>query len=250
MKNETSPILKSTLAVFVVAVFAFAVSAALSRVHAQNDDEARSEATPSSYAEFQYATITGSNNVLNVTMLPVITPNGAVFKNLTLQVNVDAAGDVTVEPGSPTVVSAPQILASAFKAGKYAGPSSINSGKNQITVTGPGVVAGGTTVWSLVSSSTPSVCTYPISGTWYVGPLSNNPLAARLKKAGITSTAYSWGVAGNGNGPGGCNPGLNWSNGSILAVSQTGNSITFSSFTSDGSFDKNYPVDQITYTLE
>ena len=250
MKNETSPILKSTLAVFVVAMLVFAVSAALTRVHAQNDDEFRSEAALTTYAEFQYATITGSNNVLNVTELPVITPKGTVYKNLTLQVSVDSTGDVTVVPGSPTVVNAPTILASSFKAGKYKGPSSVNDGKNVITVTGPGVVPGGTTVWSLVSSSDPSICTYPVSGTWYVGPLSNNPLAARLKKVGITSTAYSWGVAGNGNGPTGCNPGLNWGNGSIIGVSQTGNSITFSSFTSDTSFDKNYPVDQITYTLQ
>jgi hypothetical protein len=243
------PLLKSALALTAVAVAAFAVSAALNRgVHAQNqDDEARPEAA-ASYAQFQYATITGTNDTLNVTMLPVVTPTGTVYKNLTLQVNVDAKGDVTVAPGSPSVVNAQQILASAFKAGKYVGPSSINDGKNQITVTGPGVVPGGTTVWSLVSSSDPSVCTYPLSGTWYVGPLTNSSLAARLKKAGITSTAYSWGVAGNPSAS--CDPGLNWSGGSIIGVSQTGNSITFSSFTSDGAFDKSYPVDQITYTLQ
>ena len=254
MHAHPKSFVKSALALVAVTIAAIAVSAALSRgVHAQNqDDEARPEALPSSYAEFQYATITGSNNVLNVTMLPVVTPTGTVYKNLTLQVTADAKGDVIVAPGSPSVVNAQQILASSFKAGKYVGPSSVNDGKNQITVTGPGVVAGGTTVWSLVSSSETSVCTYPLSGTWYVGPLSNNPLAARLKKVGITSTAYSWGVAGNpglNNSPS-CNPGLNWSNGSIIGVSQTGNSITFSSFTSDGAFDKNYPVDQITYTLQ
>lgn len=249
MQSSTKPILKSGLALLAVAAFAVAVSTALNTVHAQNqDDEARPDALSSSYVQFQYATITGTNNTLNITMLPVVTTTGTTYKNLTLTVNVSAEGVVSVEPSSLKVTSAPTIMASSFKAGKYVGPSSVNDGKNIITVTGPGVVPGGTTVWSLVSSSDPSVCTYPLSGTWYVGPLSNNPLAARLKKVGITSTAYSWGVAGNPSAS--CDPGLNWSNGSIIGVSQTGNSITFASFTSDGAFDKNYPVDQITYTLE
>ena len=247
MQAISRPIVKSVIALGAVAFFALAVSTALNGVHAQDQEEDEAAAL-TAYAQFQYATITGSTNILNVTMLPVVTAKGTIYKNLTLKVNVDANGDVTFE--APSIVNAKQILASSFKSGKYAGPSSVNDGKNQITVTGPGVVAGGTTVWSAVSSSDPSVCSNPVSGTWYVGPIANNPLAARLKKAGITSTAYSWGVAGNPNGPGGCNPGLNWSNGSILGVSQTGNSITFSSFTSDASFDKNYPVDQITYTLK
>jgi hypothetical protein len=251
MQVSPNPILKSGLALAAVAAVAIAISTALSGVHAQNQEpEFQSEALPSAYAEFQYATITGSNNVLNVTMLPVVTPTGTVYKNLTIPVTTEASGAIVL--GTPSEVNAPQILASSFKAGKYSGPSSVNDGKNVITVTGPGVVPGGTTVWSLVSSSSPSVCTYPVSGTWYVGPLSNNPLAARLKKVGISSTAYSWGVAGNPglNNTVSCNPGLNWSNGSIIGVSQTGNSITFSSFTSDGSFDKSYPVDQITYTYQ
>ncbi len=248
MQAIPRPILKSALALGAVAFFAVAVSTALNGVHAQDQAEDEAAAAASAYAQFQYATITGSTNVLNVTMLPVVTPTGTIYKNLTLKVNVDANGDVTVAPGSPTVTLAPTILASAFKAGVYVGPSSVNNGQNKITVTGPGVVPGGTTVWSLVSSSDPAVCTYPLSGTWYVGPISNNPLADRLKKAGITSSAYSWGVAGNPSAS--CDPGLNWSNGSIIGVSQTGNSITISSFTSDGAFDKSYPVDQITYTLQ
>lgn len=248
------PSLKAGLALAAAAGAAIAISATLNGVHAQNQeaqyqDEVTREGLPSAYAEFQYATVTGSNNVLNVTMLPVVTPTGVVYKNVTLQVTSDAKGNLTFS--APSAVNAQQILASSFKAGKYYGPSSVNDGKNIVTVTGPGVVTGGSTVWSLIASSDPTVCTYPLSATWYVGPLSNNPLAARLKAAGISSTAYSWGVAGNPglNNTTNCNPGLNWSNGSIIGVSQTGNMLTISSFTSDGSFDKNHPVDQITYTL-
>ena len=246
--------LKSGLALAAVAAIAIAVSTTLYGVHAQNqegrDDEVTREGLPSAYAEFQYATVTGTNNALNITMLPVVTPTGVVYKNVTLQVTSDSKGNLTFS--APTAVNAQQILASNFKAGKYDGPSSVNDGKNVVTVTGPGVVTGGSTVWSLSASSAPGVCAYPVSATWYVGPLSNNALAARLKAAGITSTAYSWGVAGNPglNNSTSCNPGLNWSNGSIIGVNQTGNTLTITSFTSDGSFDKSYPVDQISYTLQ
>jgi hypothetical protein len=249
MQAIPRPVLKSALALGAVAFFALAVSTALNGVHAQ--DQAQDDAAvAASYAEFQYATITGSNNVLNVTMLPVITPTGTVYKNLTLKVNADSNGDITVAPGSPTIVAAPAILASSFQAGTYVGPATINGGQNKITVTGPGVIPGGTTVWSLRSSSDPNVCTYPASATWYVGvPTSpGNPEYARLKKAGITSTAYSYGTSGT-MPDSTCNVNDAWS-ASLIGVSQTGNSITIVSYTTLGFADQASPKDQITYTLQ
>ncbi len=249
MQAIPRPILKSVLALGAVAFFAVAVSTALNAVHAQ-DQEDDAAAAAAAYAQFQYATITGTTNVLNVTMLPVVTPTGTVYKNLTLKVNVDASGDVTVAPGSPTVTLAPTILASTFKAGTYVGPSNINGGQNKIIVTGPGVIPGGTTVWSLTATADPNVCTYPATATWYVGsPTSpGNPEYNRLKKAGITSAAYSYGTSGTMSSS--CNnPNDAWS-ASLIGVSQTGNSITIVSFTTLGSFDQASPKDQITYTLQ
>lgn len=249
MQSSSRPILKSALALGAVAFFAVAVSTALNGVHAQDQEPDEAAALPSSYAQFQYATITGTNNVLNVTMLPVVTPKGTVYKNLTLQVTANAEGGITVE--SATIVPAPTVLATSFKAGTYVGPTTINNGQNKITIAGPGVVPGGTTVWSLTSSSDPNVCTYPASATWYVGsPTSlGNPLYARLKKAGITSTAYSYGSAGNSSSST-CNPNDAWSGGSLIGVSQTGNSITIASFSTLGFADQSSPKDQITYTLK
>jgi len=255
MQGLPKPTLKSGLALLAAAAACIAISATLYGVHAQNqegryqDDEVTREALPSSYAQFQYAAITGSNNALNVSMLPVVTPTGTVYKNLTLQVTADSKGNLTV--GTPSVVNAQQILASTFKAGKYYGPSSVNDGKNVITVTGPGVVTGGNTVWSLTSTADPTECTYPASATWYVGPptSTNNPAYARLKKAGITSTAYSYGTAGNTSNSSTCNPNDAWSGGTLIGVSQTGNSITITSFSTLGFSDSATPKDQITYTL-
>jgi hypothetical protein len=250
MQPFPKPILKPALALGAVTFFAAALSTALNGVYAQDREADEAAALPSAYAQFQYATITGTNNVLNVTMLPVVTPKGTVYKNLTLQVTANAEGEISVEPA--IVVPAPQILASSFKAGTYVGPSTINGGQNKITVTGPGVIVGGTTVWSLTASSDPNVCTYPATATWYVGsPTSpGNPEYARLKKAGITSPAYSYGTSGTiANSSSSCNPNDAWS-ASLIGVSQTGNSITIASFTTLGAFDQASPKDQITYTLQ
>jgi hypothetical protein len=66
---------------------------------------------------------------------------------------------------------------------------------------------------------------------------------------GITSTAWSYGVSGGGIASScGGSQFFGWGNGTLIGVAQTGNTITFASFTNN-SFDKEAPVDQITYTL-
>jgi hypothetical protein len=247
-----SPALKSWMAIPAIAIAAVAISAPLSGVHAQSqDDEARTEATLTSYAQFQYATLTGTTNTLNVTMLPVVTAKGVVYKNLTLAVNVDANGNITVAPGSPTITAAPTTMASSFKDGPYVGPSTVNSGTNLITVSGPGVVVGGTTVWSLTASPNASTCTYPASATWWVGPPSstNNPLYIRLQKAGITSTAFSYGTIGSASAAD-CTDSDYWGRGTLVGLSQTGNQLTISSFSTFGTIDSGHALDQITYTYK
>jgi hypothetical protein len=172
-----------------------------------------------------------------------------VYQDVTLQFDSDGDGNLTISSGSPAVTASPNLLTSSFQTGKYQGPRNVASGKGSITVSGPGVVAGGSTAWSSSSNSDGDACTYPVSATWYVGPIENNPMAGRLKKAGITSTAWYYGVTGGGITIScGGSAFFAWGNGSIVGVSQTGNTITFASFTNN-SFDKESPVDQITFTL-
>jgi hypothetical protein len=256
MKTLLKPRFKSWVALLAVAAVAIVVSAALSRVHAQmQDDEARPEvAALTSYAEFQYATLTGTTNTINASLVPIVTPSGTVYKEITFQVNVSSSGAVTIVSGSPTSVNSSTTQAAGFKAGTYIGPhfgSNTQYNGMQITVSGPGVVGGGYTDWSLqAASGSTASCQYPVSATWYVGsPTStNNPLYARLKKAGVTSTAYSYGTLGSSS----CQPNGFWYPGTLIGVSQTGNAITVASFTSDGGDGTDYsnPVDQITYTLK
>jgi hypothetical protein len=207
-------------------------------------------ASPTPGPQFQYAALTGSGNIITLTRVPVITSGGqTVYQDVTLQFDNDGSGNLTLSSGFPLFAPSPSLQVSSFQTGPYAGPGSVANGNAAIAVSGPGVVSGGSTAWSTISAAGADPCTYPASSTWYVGPLANNPMAARLTKAGITSTAWSYGISGNGIAFScGGSLSFHWGNGSIIGVSQTGNTITFASFTNN-SFDQASPVDQITYTL-
>ena len=200
--------------------------------------------------QFQYASLTGSGNTITLTRVPVTTSSGSVvYQDIVLQFDNDGNGNLSLTAGFPTISASPNLLVSSFQGGQYAGPTTVLNGQALITVNGPGVVSGGSTAWSHSATSGANSCTYPASATWYVGSIDNNPMSARLAKAKITSTAWSYGISGGGL-PSSCGVGLSflWGNGAIIGVSQVGNSITFASFTNN-SFDQASPVDQITYTL-
>src|SRR5580658_421818 len=99
----------TVMAAFVVFVVAVVAGSALNGVHAQmQEDQALADTGAlSSYAEFQFATLTGTNNTINATMVPVVTPSGTTYKNLTFTVNVATNGAITIAPGSPTAVATP-----------------------------------------------------------------------------------------------------------------------------------------------
>jgi hypothetical protein len=196
--------------------------------------------TPDS-ALFQYATLTGSNNIINATWLPVVSSTGSIsYVNVIIQFKVSASGQLSVAVGYPKTVPAPSPIVSSFIAGNYVGPSNVLGGNALITVTGPGITSGGATEWSVAASPGANVDTYPDSATWYVGPLSSNPLAARLQAAGITSSAWSYGVGDSGS---------TWYPNALLGFSQIGDTLTIVNFTQGGK-DYPMPVDQIVYTLK
>ena len=207
---------------------------------------ARAQNPQPPYALFQYSTLTGSGNTITATRIPVVTtPGTTIYMNMTLQFDVDANGNLTISSGYPQFVPAPTLQVSSFMAGRYVGPSAIYSGGLTITVSGPGIADGGATEWSLAATSDAHPGTYPTSASWYVGPLPSNPLAARLKSAGITSTAWSYGV---GSAQFTINGGR-WNTNTLLGVSQIGNTLTIVSFTDGNGKDYALPQDQITYTL-
>lgn len=215
-------------------------------VQAQSEDSLTEQSAPAPpYALFQNSTITSSGNTITAVRVPVVLTAKTVYENVTLSFEVDSSGNLTLVPGYPKVVPSPMPVAAGFKAGRYVGPSNVLGGAAIVRVSGPGVTNGGATEWSLAAAAGANVYTYPCSATWYVGPIANNPLYSRLKAAGISSTAWSYGVIGSS----GCAADSNdWYARSLVGLSQTGNTLTIVSFTTAGS-DSSTPRDQITYTL-
>ena len=213
-------------------------------VHAQTEEDASGETTTAvpPYGAFQLSTLTGSGNTIVATRVPIVLAGKTIYKNVTLAFAVDSSGNLTLAPGYPKFVPAANPIIAGFRAGRYVGPSNVLGGAAIITVSGPGVASGGATEWSIAAGAGASGCTYPSSATWYVGPITSNPLYPRLKAAGIASTAWSYGVTGGEECYG------TWWDDTIIGVSQIGNALTIVSFTDNG-ITKNTPFDQITYTL-
>lgn len=202
-------------------------------------------------AMFQNSTLTGSGNTMTATRVPVrISSSLTIYVDITTQFNVDLNGNLTMSAGYPQIVPSATLLTGNFKAGTYVAPSTLFNGKGLVTVGGPGVTDGGTTTWSLNAATGADASLYPVSATWWVGPIANNPYAARLNKAGITSTAYAYGVAyGNSYQPWAWS---NASNGTLIGATQSGNVISLVSFTyytGGANVDSSAPVGQISFTL-
>ncbi len=212
----------------------------------------RSLRANATYVEFQNSTLTGSGNAISVTRLPVVTVSGTTtqttYEDVTIQFDVAADGTLTIAPGFPQYTKSPTPIASKFIAGEYVGPSTVFSGTALITVSGPSVGPGGSTQWTITTPTGAASCTYPNSATWtVVSSIASNPLAARLKAAGITSNMYMYGT-----GSSECTNGYNWNAPStLLGFSQVGPSLTIYSYTYDNGAptDSNDPVSQITYCL-
>jgi hypothetical protein len=198
------------------------------------------------YAEIQFGTLTGSDNVINIALLPVVKSNGSiVYENVTipLTVNESGAGAITLSAGDVTTVTAPLPITNGIKAGNYTGPG---GGKAQlITVTGPSQVPpGGATEWAINQTPGATGCTWPKTAMVYVGPLTSNPWYPRLKAAGILSSAFSYGIMGDQP----CVDDPWWQTGAVIGVSQTGDALNIVSFTHNGT-DHAQSGDQITYSL-
>jgi len=204
-------------------------------------------ATPTPH--LQDSTIVGTDGTITATDVPVETSTGSlVYKDVVIQLNATTNGNLTLAPGYPKIMNAIEPILNNFVAGNYTAPSSIGS-KLLVTVNGPGVGSGGTTVWSLAPASGANCGTYPASAAWYTGPIASNPLSARIKKAGITSSFYSYGLVGVS--PPCAADGYNdFVGGTLIGVSQVEGSLTIVSFSyGNGAGDSATPVAEITYTL-
>lgn len=186
----------------------------------------------------QGASISAAGGTIAVAHLPVQVAGGAPsYFDLTITLTGISVGGTPsgVKVAGKSVAS--QIIASdGFQQGTYKDASA-----NVYSVTGPGVGPGGATAWSLtfLSQGQNFPCILD-SVTWYTDPGPNNPEAPRLQAAGITTTAYSFGLSGGSS----CAESA-FSNGALVGVAHTGSGIAISSFSS---FTGSKPADSSTPT--
>ena len=160
----------------------------------------------------QNATISANAATISGQYMPVVTSGSASYYNFTTTITVDASG----APSATTVFSrSPKLLFDGLQAGGYA-----IGGCCSATLSGPGIGSSGTTEWTWAANG------YPYDAAFYVGPVSGNPLSARIKKAAITTRDYSFGLSGSGGG--------NFAPGCLLGIAQTGAALTIVSFSNSG----------------
>ena len=183
----------------------------------------------------QYATFSGVGNQVAISRLPVVMPDGTIaFRDVTVTLKADAKGTVTI---TSTNIMSPSILVSGFLAGDYA--SNQEKDRNFAgRVDGPGIQAGGATSWSFTLDRTSGdKCAYPGGATWTTGSMPK-----RAADAGLTSHDYAYGTTGVVP----CGVPDGWGNNTLIGVQQTGNAISFTSFTKGGK-DQSTPNGTITF---
>ena len=218
----------------------------------------------------QDAQVVARGNTIAITRLPIKTATGTIYRDVTIELQVDAQGHVTLATDStgravaggmaapslparasgrpaqvalqavpsgqpielPQQPSAP-IVFQQFTAGTYTAP---DGSIVQVQDRGRDLIHG-VPAWSLRSDNAAIT-----EATWWSGPPFLSPRSTRLKRAEITSTQYAYGVsdAGTGNVFG---------SGALIGVKQNGYTLTIVSFHHGCCTDEPQPVSTLTYTL-
>jgi hypothetical protein len=195
----------------------------------------------------QSATISGAGNALTLGRVPVKDANGKItYKDISMLFTVDNAGNVTLDPQSVSITSSPPLNAGTFKPGHYRGYKACNEAdcKGDFTVgTGGGNggrISGSIQRINIFQGAGSADISDVFNASWTSGPINGHPDEAKLKAAGITSTAYSWGVMGTA---GAFTKGSGWRAGDIIGAIQTGNQLTLVNFGDDNKSDASLTFD-------
>ncbi len=187
----------------------------------------------------QQATINGAADAVTLTRVPVRNAAGTIiYKDISLFFNVDSAGNVTLPSALVQITPSPTINVGAFKQGTYNGYS-LAPGcglNNNFKVGSPGVGSGGRISGSIQRINDSNCDTF--NASWTSGPITGHPNQAKLNAAGITSTAYNWGVMGTaGTTTASSNGVRGWQAGDIIGAVQTGNQLSLVNFGIDNKAD-------------
>jgi hypothetical protein len=186
---------------------------------------------------------TGKNIILD--WLPVTNSKGVtVYKDVTITLNVDGAGNLTFANAKPGATLSPTVSPVKLKAGVYA-----QVGNSTITmkVNGPQPVTGGggADVWTITPPA--NNIGSPAPAIFYTGPLAGYPVALqkRIAAAHIATKQYiGFGYVQGGSinsSPGGCYFGEN----ALFGIYIVGAQVIIDSFSCGGDY-QNY-MKEISY---
>ena len=200
--------------------------------------------TPS--ASFNYAGVIGATNTIMAIRVPIQISTGAfIYKDVKIQINVDAAGNLTYATALPTATLSPMLSSSNIIAGIYTYSPDNRFG---IQVSGPAPIgSGGEAQWSLTAAAG-LICVAPEPATFYTGPslaTANSGLAARVKAAGITATQYAFGEVGAEA----CGQDGNWNQNALIGVTMIGSQLSISSFTHSNGTDTSSPIETVIFNF-
>ncbi len=226
--------------------------------------------TDTATTRLQDATVVARGNTIAITRLPIRTAAGTIYRDVTIELRVDAQGHVTLATDSagravaagmpapalaerpsgrpaqvalqavpsgqpvelPQQPSAP-IVFQKFIAGTYTAP---DGSILQVQDRGMDLIHR-VPAWSL-RSDTAAIT----QATWWSGPPFLSPRSARLKRAQITSTTYAYGTSDAGTGE-------VFGSGALIGVRQDGTKLTIVSFHHGCCTDEPEPVATLVYTL-
>ncbi len=214
----------------------------------------------------QDAVVVAKGSTISITRLPIHTANGTIFRDVTIQLQVDSQGHVTLATDAagravaagmppapvplPSVPSggpssqpielaqrpSPPIVMQIFRAGTYATP---DGGLVRVEDRGNDLI-NHVPMWTLSSDGASGLG----SATWYSGPPQMNPRYRRLRTAGITDTSYAYGTSDSGTAE-------LFASGALIGVQQVGPSaLRIVSFKRGCCTDMDTPTASLTLTYQ
>ena len=188
---------------------------------------------------FQYGTIYGSYGTITIQRLPVVLPNGGyAYKDVTIRLQSNNSGVLAFTASPLTQAPSPTPTTGNLRSGEYYTDADPTRG---FQMKGPSASGQGYDVWTLSVDNTFNVSPYEVPAVIYTGNLANTDIEARLKKAGITGTEYSYGetLAGSSDG-----------SGRIIGLQVLGSQMRVSIFTDGGGADHSTPVSSYLVDLK
>jgi hypothetical protein len=194
----------------------------------------------------QDADVFATGRTVTLDWVPVTNSAGVtVFKDITINLNVDGGGNITYSASKPTVTLSPTVSPVALKSGVYIEQGNTNP-IYTLQINGPQPLASGGGAYGWTTATTGTNYGSPVPAVFYTGPIAGYPavLKSRIQAAGMATKTYlGFGTVnsnGTGNGPA-------FYSKDLFGVFVIGNHVFFDDFTCGNGQDLNAPCAEISY---